>query len=86
MNEILDVILRSALSLVALFFLTKLLGKKQISQLSVFEYIIGITIGSIAAEGSLNLDYPLINSIAVMTVYVVIVFLMSFLTLKSMLV
>lgn len=86
MNEILDVILRSALSLVALFFLTKLLGKKQISQLSVFEYIIGITIGSIAAEGSLNLDYPLINSIVVMTVYVVIVFLMSFLTLKSMLV
>lgn len=86
MNEILDVILRSALSLVALFFLTKLLGKKQISQLSVFEYIIGITIGSIAAEGSLNLDYPLINSIVVMAVYVVIVFLMSFLTLKSMLV
>ncbi len=86
MNEILEVSLRSALSLIALFFLTKLLGKKQISQLSVFEYIIGITIGSIAAEGSLNLDYPLINSIVVMTIYVIIVFVMSFLTLKSMLV
>ena len=31
-------------------------GKKQIAQLSFFEYVTGITIGSIAAEGIMGLD------------------------------
>ena len=40
--EVLDVIVRSLLSLVALFLVTKMLGKKQVSQLSLFDYVIGI--------------------------------------------
>ncbi|GGE19573.1 hypothetical protein GCM10011571_21880 [Marinithermofilum abyssi] len=43
------VFLRSLLAIAVLFFMTKLLGKRQISQLSLFEYITGITLGSIAA-------------------------------------
>ena len=35
---------------VVLFGLTRLMGKRQISQLGIFDYINGITIGSIAAE------------------------------------
>ena len=37
-------------SLVWLFVLTKLMGNRQMSQLTLFDYIIGISIGSIAAE------------------------------------
>ena len=37
-------------SIIVLFILAKLKGNKQISQLSTFDYINGITIGSIAAE------------------------------------
>ncbi|NHN28945.1 DUF421 domain-containing protein [Paenibacillus agricola] len=56
MPDELEIILRTLLSVVALFFLTKLLGKRQVSQLSLFEYITGITIGSLAAYVSLELD------------------------------
>ena len=37
-------------SLAALFLLTKLSGNKQVSQMNLFDHVMGITIGSIAAE------------------------------------
>ena len=37
--ELLDVFFRAIVSLVTLFFVTKLLGKKQVSQLSLFDYV-----------------------------------------------
>ena len=46
--------LRTALtalfSIAALFAITKLIGYRQMSQMSTFDYINGITIGSISAE------------------------------------
>ena len=42
-------VLFSLTSIVALFFLTKMIGNRQVSQLSLFDYINGITIGSIAS-------------------------------------
>ena len=47
--DILKVILTSLLSVVALFIITKIMGHKQMAQLDFFDYITGITIGSIAA-------------------------------------
>ena len=54
--EILKVIFTSLLSVSALFILTKLMGNRQMSQLSMFDYINGITIGSIAAEMATSLE------------------------------
>jgi uncharacterized membrane protein YcaP (DUF421 family) len=48
--DILKVILTSILSAVSLFIIAKVMGHKQMSQLDFFDYITGITIGSIAAE------------------------------------
>ena len=45
-GELLDVTIRAILSLVTLFFITKLIGKKQVSELSLFDYVIGISIGN----------------------------------------
>jgi len=50
MNLILQTVLTALFSAVTLFILTKLLGYRQISQMSSYDYINGITIGSIAAE------------------------------------
>ena len=70
-------------SLISLFFLTKLLGNKEMSQLSLFDYINGITIGSIAAEMATSLEdnflYPLLS----MTVYALSVFILAICTSKS---
>ena len=39
-------------SILVLFLLAKLMGNKQVSQMNLFDYIVGITIGSIAGEMS----------------------------------
>jgi uncharacterized membrane protein YcaP (DUF421 family) len=56
MPEWLEVVVRTLFAVVVLFLLTKLLGKRQVSQLSFFEYITGITIGSLAAYISLDTE------------------------------
>ena len=43
-------------SIIALFISTKVIGNKQMSELSMFDYINGITIGSIAAEMATALE------------------------------
>jgi uncharacterized membrane protein YcaP (DUF421 family) len=48
--NLIQVGLTSLLSVAVLFVLARLMGRRQIAQLDVFDYIIGITIGSIAAE------------------------------------
>jgi uncharacterized membrane protein YcaP (DUF421 family) len=67
----------------ALFFLTKLLGRKQVSQLSAFDYVIGISMGSIAAEMTINTDAPFFDGLVAMIAYALIAYLISWLTIKS---
>lgn len=80
--EILQVLITSAVSLAVLFLLTKLMGNKQVSQLSMFDYIIGISIGSIAAEMATELENPE-NPLAAMIVYGIIAFLVSVISQRS---
>lgn len=56
--EFLKVVLTSLLSVAALFAIAKIMGHKQMSQLDFFDYITGITIGSIAAELATELEKP----------------------------
>lgn len=74
--EIIKVILTSTLSVVALFLIAKIMGHKQMSQLDFFDYISGITIGSIAAELATELETPLKPLIAI-AVYGVVAILLS---------
>ena len=71
--EILKVVLTSLLSVVSLFIIAKILGHKQISQLDFFDYITGITIGSIAAELATELEKPFKPLIAMLVYGVVAV-------------
>ena len=81
-QEIVHVSVLSAVSLVVLFLLTKLMGYRQMSQLSLFDYINGITIGSIAAELATNLeDYH--RPLTAMIIYGLATVLLSLLTEKS---
>lgn len=56
MNEGLVVLVRSIISFFSLLIFTKILGKQQISQLTFFDYALGITIGSIAASLTTDLS------------------------------
>lgn len=80
--EYLHIFFTSIGSLIALLFLTKIMGNKEMSQLSLFDYINGITIGSIAAEMATSLEdnflYPLVS----MIIYALAVVILSLLTTK----
>ena len=56
--DIIKVILTALLSVVALFIITKIMGHKQVAQLDFFDYVSGITIGSIGAELATELETP----------------------------
>jgi len=83
MENILDVIIRSIVSLGVLFLITELMGKKQISQLNLFDYIIGISIGSIAASLSVDDSINYIDGALAIVVYGLFATLVSFVTAKS---
>ena len=75
--EILHVILTAIGSIILLFILTKLMGNKQMSQLSLFDYINGITIGSIAAEMATALEDDFLLPMIGMAVYTAAALLIS---------
>ena len=82
-KELLIVTYRSIISLAALFFVTKMLGKKQVSQLSLFDYVIGISIGNFAAEMTINLESQAMNGILAVFIFGIVAYLISILTMKS---
>ena len=87
MSEILDQIwmtsLTTLLSIAVLFLLAKLMGNKQVSQMTMFDYVVGITIGSSAAELATELENPAKPLIA-MLLYGVADVLISLLTSKAL--
>lgn len=82
-KELLDVTVRAISSLVTLFLITKMLGKKQVSQLSLFDYVIGISIGNFAAEMTINLESNELNGIWAVVLFGLFAYLVSYLTMKS---
>ena len=81
--ELKSVLLRALSSLLVLFLVTKILGKKQVSQLSLFDYVIGISIGNFAAEMTINLESEEFYGILAVIIFGLIAYLVSILTMKS---
>lgn len=82
--ELVKVVFLSLGSAVALFILTKIMGNKEISQLSMFDYIIGITIGSIAAEMSTALESDFMQPLVAMAIYALVAIIISIINNKSL--
>lgn len=75
------VILTSLLSVASLFVIAKIVGHKQLSELDFFDYISGITIGSIAAELATELEKPIYPFVA-LAVYGIVAVVLSLITHK----
>ncbi|MED3822686.1 DUF421 domain-containing protein [Priestia flexa] len=83
MPDWLIVVLRSLLFLVVLFAITKWLGKKQIAELSFFEYVTGMTIGNIGAEMAMGIDKSIAHGILSIVIFAVVPFLAGIISLKN---
>ncbi len=82
-SDIFKTVIESAVAITILFILVKIMGKKHISQLTYFDYVVGISIGSIAANiitEDTNKFYLGIISMTVITCFPI---LLSYLSLKS---
>lgn len=82
-KELDDVTIRALFSLIVLFLVTKMLGKKQVAQLSLFDYVIGISIGNFAAEMTTNIEIPILNGILAVLIFGLVAYLVSVITMKS---
>ena len=83
MAQIYDTLFRGLISLLVLFIITKIIGRKQVSQLTLFDYVIGISIGNFAAEMTINLESKeILGTIAVIE-FGLIAYIVSFFTMKS---
>lgn len=83
LNEALSIIPRSLISLLTLFIATKILGKKQVSELSLFDYVIGISIGNFTAEMILVIENQLINGVVAILTFGIMGYLISYISTKS---
>ncbi|NBK97924.1 MAG: DUF421 domain-containing protein [Erysipelotrichia bacterium] len=80
---ILATIIRSLISILLLQILAKIAGPKQISQLSFYDYIVGITIGSIAAVLAIDDQVEWYLCAIAMLLYTSVSIFFSWLTTKS---
>lgn len=83
LNDILTTIFKSTVSVVILFVLTRIMGKKQLSQLTFFDYVVGISIGSIAAEFAVDSSINYAKGITGLIIYSLFPIILSLISLKN---
>lgn len=81
--DFVNVILSTVFSIIVLFIITRIIGKRQVAQLSLFDYVNGITIGSIAAEMATAIEHDMLKPLISMIIYAFFAVLISICTNKS---
>lgn len=83
MPEWIIIILRSVTLITILYVASRWIGKKQISQLNMFDYIITIVLGVFLAIHSVNLSLPFTYGVIAISIWFIIPFVLDLITLKS---
>ena len=78
-----QIVFRSIVTFNVILVLARIIGKKQLSQLTFFHYITGITIGSIAGEITTQIETPFFDGIVALLCWTVLTLIMSFIAMKS---
>jgi uncharacterized membrane protein YcaP (DUF421 family) len=82
-EHVYEAIWHTLISFIYLLFLTRIMGRKQIAQLTFFDYVTGISIGSIAALVAVDQTIGLDALIASLSVWTLCMMLMNYLTKSS---
>ena len=81
--KIIIVIVRAFFSLLTLFLVSKMIGKKQVNELSLFDYVLGISIGNFAADMTLDLDGNFFHGVVAVFIFGLVGYFISIITMKS---
>ena len=80
--EVLKIIGLSLGSIIILFILTKIVGQREMSGLGIFDFMLAITIGSIAAEMATSLENNFTQPLVAMIIYAVVALVISIINMK----
>ena len=83
LNEHLNLVFRCFITYFALLIFTRTMGRKQISQLTFFDYVVGITIGSIAGVATIDKSVKIIDGIVSISIWSLLNIVISKITLKN---
>lgn len=83
MKDYLILFFRSVITYFVLLFFARVMGRKQISQLTYFDYVLGITIGSIAAVASVDKNINVFEGSFSIIIWSLLTILISEVTLKN---
>lgn len=83
MDTVMTTSLRTLVGFFVLLFLTRVLGKKQLSQMTFFTYITGIALGNIAGDMVVHRDIKLIDGITGLTLWALLTLTVEYISLKS---
>jgi uncharacterized membrane protein YcaP (DUF421 family) len=78
-----QIIIETIATFFSLFILTRILGKKQLSHLTFFNYVTGITIGSIAANMVIVSTNEFFKELTCLIIWCVLTILIGYISLRS---
>lgn len=83
MEAIFTTFIRTLIGFIVLLLLTRILGKKQLSQMTFFTYITGIALGNIAGDMVVHKDIKLYEGLTGLILWAVLTLLVEYISLKS---
>lgn len=84
MNTTIEVVIQTILAFFSILFITRILGRQQLSQLTMQEYINGITFGSIAATLATDIDQKSWQHLLGLFLFGILTFLVSYISRKNL--
>ncbi|UCZ51919.1 DUF421 domain-containing protein [Bacillus shivajii] len=79
----LEVVVRSLVAVTVLLFISRMVIRKSLSQVTYFEFVAGVVLAVILAVGSFNLQVPIAYPIMGIIVWAFIPYLLGWLAIKS---
>jgi uncharacterized membrane protein YcaP (DUF421 family) len=75
-----DIVARAAVMFVVLYVLLRIMGKREIGQLTPFELVVMIVLGDLIQQGVTHNDFSLTGAILAITTFAFLAILMSWIT------
>ena len=84
-QEIVQSGLKTFIAYILLLILTRMMGRKMVAQVTFFDFVVAIIVGSVVANMAVNQDMPVVSGITVLVVLSALTICIQFLLLKSFL-
>lgn len=83
LNNVWETSLRTLIAFCYLLLIMRVLGKKQLGQITFFSYITGIALGNIAGEMTVEEDVTVVDGIVSMTLWALLTLAVEWISMKS---